>query len=38
MNMEQKKDAYDAANIRVAILCNHQKTVSKKQVESLKQK
>lgn len=36
--MEQKREAYDAANIRVAILCNHQKTVSKKQVESLKHK
>lgn len=36
--MEEKVDVYDEANKQVAILCNHQKTVSKKQVESLKAK
>lgn len=34
--MEQKKDQYDEANTQVAILCNHQKTVSKKSEESFK--
>lgn len=36
--MQEKVDVYDEANKQVAILCNHQKTVSKKQVESLKTK
>jgi hypothetical protein len=36
--LEEKVDVYDEANKQVAILCNHQKTVSKKQVESLKAK
>lgn len=36
LTMEQKKDQYDEAITQVAILCNHQKTVSKKSEESLK--
>jgi DNA topoisomerase-1 len=36
--MMEKVEVYDNANRQVAILCNHQKTVSKKQVESLKVK
>ena len=31
LTMEQKIEAYEYANRQVAILCNHQKTVSKKQ-------
>lgn len=34
----EKSNAYDEANKQVAILCNHQRTVSKKQLESLKTK
>lgn len=34
--MQEKVDIYDEANKQVAILCNHKKTVSKKQIESLK--
>lgn len=30
--MKDKVDIYEEANKQVAILCNHQKTVSKKQV------
>ena len=36
LTMEEKKDQYDVANTQVAILCNHQKTVSKKSEESFK--
>jgi hypothetical protein len=31
-NMEEKFDEYEKANKQVAILCNHQKTPSKKLV------
>lgn len=34
--MEQKVDKYNEANKQVAILCNHQKTVSKKSEQNLK--
>lgn len=34
--MEQKVDRYNEANRQVAILCNHQKTVSKKSEQNLK--
>lgn len=37
-NVMEKSNAYDEANKQVAILCNHQRTVSKKQLESLKTK
>lgn len=37
-NAMEKSNAYDEANKQVAILCNHQRTVSKKQLESLKAK
>lgn len=36
--LDEKVEAYEYANKQVAILCNHQKTVSKKQIESLKVK
>ena len=36
--MEQKFEKYEEANKQVAILCNHQKTVGKKFVESLNKK
>ena len=36
--MEAKLDKYEEANKQVAILCNHQKTVGKKFVESLNKK
>ena len=36
--MEEKLDRYEEANKQVAILCNHQKTVGKKFVESLTKK
>jgi hypothetical protein len=36
--MEEKYDKYEEANKQVAILCNHQKTVSKKFMEGLEKK
>jgi DNA topoisomerase I len=36
--MEEKLERYEEANKQVAILCNHQKTVGKKFVESLNKK
>ena len=38
LTMEEKIERYDEANKQVAILCNHQKTVGKKFVESLTKK
>ena len=38
LSMEQKFERYEEANKQVAILCNHQKTVGKKFVESLNKK
>lgn len=38
LTMEEKVERYDEANKQVAILCNHQKTVGKKFVESLTKK
>lgn len=36
--MEEKIDEYEKANKQVAILCNHQKTPSKKLVQGLAKK
>lgn len=36
LKMEEKVERYEEANKQVAILCNHQKTVSKKSEENLK--
>lgn len=38
LTMDQKFEKYEEANKQVAILCNHQKTVGKKLVESLTKK
>lgn len=38
LSMEEKLKKYEEANKQVAILCNHQKTVGKKFVESLTKK
>ena len=38
LTMDEKYAKYKEANKQVAILCNHQKTVSKKFVESMAKK
>lgn len=38
LSLEEKHEKYEEANRQVAILCNHQRTVGKKMVESLNKK
>jgi len=38
LTMDEKAERYSEANKQVAILCNHQKTVGKKVLESLSKK